>query len=314
MISLFFFLWPLLLDLPLSEPVQDVTEPISIIHYFNEKTLCYDIYCENTGPDFYSIELGFEYLRDLRPSTPYPLRKTVPPGRHLIMKLTQNDINSRGSFKIKLSYRRGKLSYDIDEQFPYLFPLKVGSFARTLCRDSLLLFYPHQKDTCFHLTGFFAQSGDTIFASRRGVVSKIQNFISEDSFNSKNFSNYLDVQHPDGSYGRYEGIQNNCALATIGQMVEAGDPIAVVRFIPNTINTFFTFRVFYYSEKVVTRKISHSNTKMTTMPVSFHGLTEVVSLCCTQTYPVCHPEDIVMREMSKREVKRWLKRQRTGQR
>jgi hypothetical protein len=60
--------------------------PVRVIHFFNEKTMTYDIYCANESADVYSIELDFEELEGLKPSSPYPLRQTVPPGTELITK------------------------------------------------------------------------------------------------------------------------------------------------------------------------------------------------------------------------------------
>ncbi len=283
-------------------------EPVSVIHFFNEKTLTYDIYCENNGPDTYSIELDFEYLIGLRPSMPYPLRKTLPPGRNLVMRLTQHNLESKGSFKIQLTYRKGQLRYDIEQEYPYLFPLSPRQEVRPVCRDSLEPFYRFLKDTSFYMAGFRTHSQDTIFASRRGVVSTIKNHLDHPPENNRFVANYLDVAHSDGTYARYEGIKKNSAMIAPGQLVEAGDPIALTRPRSDSLCPLFTFRVFYYDDLVVTRKIGPENTTQTNLPILFHDSIPIDSLSCENTYYVRHPKAIICREMTRRAIKRWMKR------
>ncbi len=300
--------------LPKSTQAHD--PPVSVIHFFNEKTLTYDIYCENIAPDTYTIELDFEEIAGLKPSTPYPLRKTIEPGRHLVMRLTQKDMDYQGYFKIALTYRRGHLKYKMEQNYPFLVPLKEGSIAKLVCQDSLLSFYPSpissgrlvKKDTVLHIKGFFAKSGAEITAARRGIVSKINNYQIDSTLRTSGLGYYLDIQHADGSYGRYDGIQKDSIFVVVGQSVEASEPIARVRKSPNE-DTFFSFQVFCYEDKIVTDKIGPSNVKRVTVPVHFQGAT---STCCSNFYEVVHPEETIIREMNKRELRRWMRKKTKG--
>jgi len=186
------------LNLSLTLNAQATDPPVSIIHFFNEKTLTYDIYCENIAPDSYAIELDFDELAGLKPNVPYPLRKTIAPGRHLIMRLSQNDVDYQGYFKTTLTYRRGRLKYKLEHNYPYLVPLEEGRIAKLVCEDSLLSFYPtpipsgrvQKKYHGLDVKGFFAESGQLITAARRGTVSKIksQNKTSVTRFNTQGFA------------------------------------------------------------------------------------------------------------------------------
>lgn len=284
--------------------VTETDPPISVIHFFNEKTLTYDIYCENITKENYSVELGFETLSGLRPSTPYPLRKTVEPGRHLLMRLIQKEMDTRGNFKIALSYRKGNLVYNFPKKFPYLIPLKAGSTTRLLCSDSVRANYPLQQDSTFYIKGFYAQSRDTIYAARRGVVSKIQNYAMDSSLVNRGIGYFLDIQQPDGSYGRYDGISADSSFVEVGDIVEAGDPIARVRE-DNRDSTYFSFQVFYYDEKVITDPIGPKNTQQIWLPIKFHSMAFPTN---SHYYIVEHPEEIITQEMSKRDLRRWSRK------
>jgi len=284
---------------------HEVEPPVSVIHYFNEKTSTYDIYCENIGPDFYSIELDFEELQGLRPSTPFPLRKTLEPGRHLLMRLSRRELHVEGKFKVKLTYRRGFINYDIKPEFPYLLPLESGTVAKLFCKDSLLSFYPGKTDSCFHVNGFTAHAGDTIFASRRGVVSKLRHLTADTSLHDTGLGYFLDIQHIDGTYGRYDGIQvDSPMIVSYGQLVEAGEPIAIVRK-TSVDSTFFSFQVFYYDDRVVTDPIGPTNVKVVSIPIQFHN--ERLN-SCAYCYEVKHPEEIITMEMNKRELRKWMRK------
>lgn len=312
MLAKHIFILTAFLNLWLPNGILASDPPVTVIHFFNEKTLTYDIYCENTAPDVYTIELDFDEISGLKPSVPYPLRRTIEPGRHLIMRLTQRDLDYQGHFKIALTYRHGHLRYNLENKFPYLVPLKEGSIAKLVCSDSLRSFYACpvssgrviKKDTTFYVNGFFAQSGDLITAARRGIVSKINTYKVDSTLANTNLGYFLDIQHADGSYGRYDGIQKDSMLVEIGQEVEAGEPIALVRKSPEE-DTFFSFLVFCYKDKVVTDKIGPSNVKIVTVPVYFQGAT---STCCSHSYEVVHPEETIMREMSKRDLRKWNRR------
>ncbi|MFK7807532.1 MAG: M23 family metallopeptidase [Saprospiraceae bacterium] len=284
---------------------HEVEPPVSVIHYYNEKTSTYDIYCENIGPDYYSIELDFEKLQGLRPSTPFPLRKTIEPGRHLLMRLSRRELHVEGKFKVKLTYRRGFIDYDLQDNFPYLLPLKNGTVAELFCQDSLLSFYPGKTDSCFHVNGFNAYPSDTIYASRRGVVSKLRHLAVDTSLHHSSIGYYLDIQHADGTYGRYDGIQvDSPMIVSYGQVVEAGDPIAVVRE-TTADSTFFSYQVFYYDDRVVTDPIGPMNVKVVSVPIQFHN--EKLN-SCAHCYEVEHPEAIITMEMNKRELRKWMRK------
>ncbi|MFT4666663.1 MAG: hypothetical protein ACI8YQ_004261 [Polaribacter sp.] len=303
-------------NLSLSLNAQAGEPPIGVIHFFNEKTLTYDIYCENTAPDIYTVELDFDELSGLKPSVPYPLRRTIEPGRHLIMRLRQKEIDDQGYFKIALTYRRGCLKYKLEKNFPYLVPIKEGNIAKLVCSDSLLSFYHcpissgrlMKKDTILYINGFFAQSGEEITAARRGIVSKVKNYQTDSTLHDSGLGYYLDIQHADGSYARYDGIQKDSMLVEIGQLVEAGEPIALVRKSLSG-DTFFSLRIFCYEDRIVTDKIGPSNVKLVMMPIHFQGAT---STCCSHFYEVVHPEETIIREMSKRELRRWTRKRAKG--
>jgi Peptidase family M23 len=283
-------------------PEQD--PPVRVIHFFNEKTMTYDIYCANESADVYSIELDFEELEGLKPSSPYPLRQTIPPGTELILRLTQKELHDRGHFKVALTYRKGFLHYAIAPDFPYLLPLRAGSQVQPVCKDRLVCFYPDQKESSFEVYAFPVVLGDTVFAARRGVVCKMQNLLADSSLNETGHGFFLDIQHADGTYGRYEGIEANPSFVEYGQEVEAGDPIALVGSEERKAS-LLSFRVFYYTEKVPAEKICPDNTTTVSVPVHFEGLAD---FSCHQSYTVVHPLEVITKEMNRKDLRRWMRR------
>jgi Peptidase family M23 len=220
-------------------------------------------------------------------------------------------LHDRGHFKVALTYRKGFLNYNIAPDFPYLLPLRAGSQVQPICKDKMLCLYPDKKDSSFDVYGFPVAFGDTVFAARKGVVCKIQNLLADSSLNETGHGYFLDLQHADGTYGRYEGIQTNSPLVEYGQEVEAGDPIAFVSG-QEQQGSLLSFQVFYYTDKVTAEKICPDNTTTVSVPVRFTICNteggSAVELSCSQSYTVVHPMEIITKEMNRKDLRRWMRR------
>ena len=154
--------------------------------------------------------------------------------------------------------------------------------------------------------------GDTIYAVRKGKVYSIsmpRDIKNEnDSFYAK-VSN-VEIYQNDCSSAMYKGIHN--VLVEKNQEVEAGEPIALAGLLTNKSKATLSFTICYF-EDIGRKKIdsggvpysfyyTYINPKFYTKEGGVNFLEE------DKTYTSVHPEEIITKEMTKKELKRWKKK------
>jgi murein DD-endopeptidase MepM/ murein hydrolase activator NlpD len=91
---------------------------------------------------------------------------------------------------------------------------------------------------------FWMPIGTEILAARAGTVLKV-----EQSFDGIGFySNYVTIEHDDGSRAMYAHIRKNGAVVKVGDHIEQGQPIAYSGMVGQTINPHVHFVVFNRDE------------------------------------------------------------------
>ena len=80
----------------------------------------------------------------------------------------------------------------------------------------------------YYTVDFGMPEGTLVYSAREGTVIHI-----EDRFNlacwlsdCTRYANFVEIQHPDGTIGKYFHLQQGSLLVTRGQWVERGEPIA----------------------------------------------------------------------------------------
>lgn len=109
------------------------------------------------------------------------------------------------------------------ETSEYVLPYPVGRAHRvsqgncTLASHQGTLSYSYDLEMPF---------GSVVTAARAGVVSLFRDTQPNGS-RGLTASNYVQIRHADGTYGTYVHLAPGGSLVSIGQMVQAGQPIAI---------------------------------------------------------------------------------------
>lgn len=128
-------------------------------------------------------------------------------------------------YKTSLIYSdRGKLDATVDTNFVYRLPFSLTKQAQLL--DPNLFPQDFQQDNAFSFgLTFELNPSDTIFAVRKGIVTKILEKYAFSETESDPL-NVIFIEHDDGSVAGYTPLHKNSVMVKAGQTVFPGTPLA----------------------------------------------------------------------------------------
>lgn len=156
-------------------------------------------------------------------------------------------------------------------------------------------------------------SGDTVFAARRGTVSAVRSDAAPIGthlgFNRDD--NMVEINHPDCSFATYTVFRPKSIFVKPGQFVEAGTPLGIVGGENYDFGPHVRFAVHYNYEAPVIKNGQPTGEKhyWAYVPVRFwlKDKQQAGRLEPQKLYLSDHPESVIEQEMSKRELKNWQK-------
>jgi hypothetical protein len=167
----------------------------------------------------------------------------------------------------------------INEEFPYLIPLKEGK----------------EINAKTNLTGritdsFTGKAGDTVYCMRRGLVTAVPRSVTMD-FRLSNHD-CLEVLHNDGTYMIYHYLSKSEAFTAPGKIILPGQPIGI-----------FSDSSYLM---VTLKKIDEIKNLMVAQPIRYStGKTGTVSFDqIDRTVKSVHPREVIIMEMKGRELKK----------
>ncbi|MDB5230120.1 MAG: Peptidase family [Chitinophagaceae bacterium] len=269
------------------------------------------IYADSKAFAEYTLKLNFKELNGYTSSALNGVGITINRGKTQIAKLTQDKNSLSYSFNYTYQYFPGRsLSRPPDTTFTYLLPSTSGNTLRVVGVSSLQERILQTSSEDFHGVGFWYKQGDTICAARAGIVfESIADQKTGEKFTQVyNASrNKIGVAHNDGTLAYYTILAPVKLLVEPGDKVVPGQPMAV--FFTESDKYHVLFSVYYLDDKKV-RTSAINNGKpfsvYTGVPTLFYnGESEnPSSLQANKNYKVLFTNDIVTRELTKKEKKR----------
>lgn len=272
------------------------------------------MYCFNHSPARYSIFIEFPLLINLRVSRAYPYHFTLEPGTNRLLSVSPIEARRSIKYRFRISYRKGCVDPKPDEGFLYLLPFAEGKSSFVNTSSHMQVEDEEDKVVTSRNLFFQMEDGDTIYAARRGVVIELEQrnaFTHEVKlFFPGAPSNYIEIEHPDCTYARYSRIRQDGALVKPGDHVEAGDPIGIIRCASDGAVCDLMFQV-YYTNLIPRDRFNREEKQDKSwhfIRPDFYTRDHEGSLSDGSTYESEHPLRIITQEMSRREVKRWMKK------
>ena len=277
------------------------------------------IYANSPAAAEYTVKLTFSTLSGYTSRSfvvPSVALVSVNPGYMEIMKLTPDNTNNL-SLPYKYQYFPGKAFKKMpDTSFEYLLPATNGkqlsvarvSFQTTSLSDRIGI----NIGTDYRGTGFIYKPGDTICASRAGIVFECSDTMREAEKTETVYNrgrNRVAIEHRDGTPGIYEVLAPIKLLMSVGDEVFPGQPLAV--FNNDSGRNLVLFSTCYLDEKKILLSDNifdnSSPVHFIYMPTHFYAdeNDRLTKLRIAKQYTVQHPKDIIATEMNKKEKKKF---------
>lgn len=106
--------------------------------------------------------------------------------------------------------------------------------------------FTHNNNVSRYTLDFNMKIGDTVVASRDGIVIKVVNKHNKQGTTKKyrDFANYIVVYHSDNTLAQYVHLKQNSNFVNIGDVVKANQPIGLSGFTGWTTTPHLHFGVF----------------------------------------------------------------------
>ncbi len=280
----------------------------------NDRT--YSIFAENSAYADYTVKLTFNNLVGYKS---YNINNdvaivTASRGKKEVIKLTPENNASTYSFNYRYQYFPGIAlrKAPAENSAKYLLPGTPDNVIRISKVSNIKETLNQKLANEFYSTGFMYTMGDTICATRAGLVYECSDAVKEAEKGNEIFRsgrNSIYVQHKDGTIGRYSIRNPIQLLVTPGDNVVPGQPLAY--FNKESVQYSVLFSVEYLDEKTLSADKTNGSAQnieyYKTIPASFcvsdDGKTIELETP-NQTFKIVHPSTVIGAELSKKEKKK----------
>lgn len=240
----------------------------------------------------YTVTLTFKNLTGARSyNNGSTIKRVVYHGRNRFLTLNPENDKVAINYSYNYKWEKGDISAKMDTTFVYLLPIKSGKttlVSEMISLDKSLHGVDDKKMTGYSFT---TVKGDTIYAARSGVVTKVVDDIAATEENrtySRN-ENLIEVYHADGSFAQYKLFLERGIFVKEGDHIRAGQPLGIID--GSNYNSGSHLRLVFYNP---IQDIS-------SMPVNFYlGNGTTGRIKSKELYWVEHPQEIITKEMNKK--------------
>jgi hypothetical protein len=200
--------------------------------------------------------------------------------------------------------------------FQYCLPFKDGKKVRLVESSNLNeKYFGAEKHESWKSYAVITKSQDSIFAMRKAIVIEIKNEFPTDTlakgyiYTSKR--NSITIEHEDGTYARYSGLKMNSMSVQLGDVVYPSTYLGVLDIFNNK-DYVLHFNVYYLAKKDFVYD-SKATLRTLKTPYSylipyFHTKEGVTKIKNRETYTAHHTPEIITKEMTKKEKKKYFKK------
>lgn len=265
------------------------------------------IYADNNSYMSYTVMLNFSQLENAQHGIANPYLTTISPGKNTILTIKKStSANNSIRYRYKYNYRKGCMKPVINKDIAYLIPVSPGKETRIKYLNNFSASkFGKELPKDWVVYGFKLMKGDTVYASRKGVVSKIKKsnqVVAEYAVYDSN-RNYMQVFHKDCSFMRYTSLDK--FFVKEGDAVLPGQPIGIMGANENKEKTTLMMSAFYYDIKVLINGNMESNSIY--LPLKFDVNGSPQRLFEENTYYSVHRLETITQEMRKKEIKKYKK-------
>jgi murein DD-endopeptidase MepM/ murein hydrolase activator NlpD len=253
-------------------------------------------YNNTEAPLFLNID--FADLENTSFNEPLPYIKMLEPGFNNLFILHRDMDADVPRFNYQIKYYRSDPSSLADLDFPYLIPLKPGGSAKVRDVNDISGFLGSKEPGSWNATGFLVNSGSQVYACRTGTVVEIAG--SQRSGDPQNWyhawTSTITLLQADGTLICYRNIVDKDKNLKVGDKVFAGQVLGNVT--PSSTELI----ILIFQNQLASAELRFIIPRF----VTGDKTTEI--LFPSREYDIVHPEEIRMLEMTRREMKKILRR------
>jgi hypothetical protein len=242
------------------------------------------------------LNLSFTNIEYTTFEEPLPYVKKLDPGfTGLFTLLREEEKAPQFIFDIK-TYRSNPVP-DVNLDFPYLIPFAPGTRVKPVDVTNMAGFWGAEEPKSWKATGFVANPGEPVYAARQGQIVEIvgDSRSGDPKLWYHTWTNAITLLQPDGTLITYKNVIDKDKNLELNQKIQAGEILGAVA--PNSTEIVLTM----YHNSLTSSDLQFIIPLFVTAP----GKTEIVNSALN--VEVVHPLEIRGLEMSKKEIKKFLK-------
>jgi len=209
------------------------------------------------------------------------------------------------SYSYKYYFCRGDIRAKPDSSFAYLLPVSRSKSISAQRLSYIGDYTGHSAPKGWAAYALMLAEGDTIYASRKGVVVSVEDDHTTSNVSSYSFNrsvNSVVVEHEDGTYAKYSGFKEGEIFIKVGQSIIPRQPLGIIGNY-NEQGAQLRFSIFYLEDFDKLERIGVYGY----INPNFKTKEGVVQLSSEQKYTPAYNEEDITKEFSRRELKSYLK-------
>lgn len=265
-----------------------------------------EFYADNSNVGKFIVRVKFSRLINLRSTTGVSdFIGTVNSGRSKIFALRPLLLHKPIDYIYEYSSHRGCHRVKLKKDITYLLPFKAREQRYIYDNDAFIKAKAIENDPQKGLEAMsiMLKENEVVYSSRRGLVVEIQEKYNDmeliDSVRQKK-NNYITIQHDDCSFSRYEFLEKDSVIPSVGDRVDAGQVIGNVGGNSYEDGYRLKFLSYYVDYDQINDKVAYHYFKPQFM---IDG--EIKAASSGGLYTSDHSIELIIQEMSKREKKKF---------
>jgi len=312
-----FQLLPIFFLMIMSYAVKAQTnEPAIVVKYVRNKDNSVSFNYVKNRPGTYKLKITFSDFVNTNASD---YEELIKYDSGSLLTLRPDNKESYINFGYSVSYVFGNPEPKVDSLFHYVLPFKKGKNIVVYENSNLNeKYFGAGKVDSWKSYCVTSKTPDTIYAMRKGIVVEVKNEFATDTlvtgyvYSSKR--NSVTIEHEDGTYSSYKGLKMNSFFVKLGETVYPATPLGVLdRFNNKTYDLHFM--VYYIGKKDYIpdpkATLKTAKTAYDCLSPYFYTTEGLVKIIPKNKYTVDCNQEIITKEMTKREVKQFLKNNNT---
>lgn len=267
----------------------------------NDKDGNVTIYAINPEVIPYTAVLDFTTLSNLSSTGGQTVIAIANPGRSVVARLKKTNASQGTSYRYTTKFYKGSYLAKSKEEPIYLIPVKADQVVRAQPMTHLENVYNKEAENKTYVgTAIYLEAPTDICAPRKGIVSdmNMSNQLTEKNLNFNATDNFIELYHEDGTFTRLMVLEANSEQVKIGDTVLPGQVLA-----SSAGERYESGRHVRMVQKRLLK--DKGEISQIQIPVKIWGNEqEFYSNQPLADIQVSHPQELIIKELSKKEIKR----------